>query len=95
MLVYAASCYVPFSFLQFNINYRHYSNIKITEQTMLPMLSGAVRWYEMFILKFQAPRRHKSRYPATRPVVYASVKCEIVLKILLESLSPFRHIPYL
>jgi len=34
----------------------------------------------MFILKFQAPRRHKSRYPATRPVVYVSVKCELVLE---------------
>jgi hypothetical protein len=43
MLVCAASRYVHFSSLQFNIDYRYYPNIKITEQTMLPMLSYAVR----------------------------------------------------
>jgi hypothetical protein len=32
-------------------------SIDITEKTMLPMLSDAVRYHQMFILKFQTPRR--------------------------------------
>jgi hypothetical protein len=43
---------------------------------LVPMLSDVAKGKDIFILKFQTPRRHKSRYQATCFLAYVMMVCQ-------------------